>query len=72
MLKSKGYMIGLDSLPGRAGLRTAELLMKGEYTASEIASELSDKYSIDPVDVYWILHFLWQKGVIDEFYRING
>ncbi len=72
VLRSKGYLIGLNSLPGRAGLRTAELLMKGGYTASEIASELSDKYSIDPVDVYWVLHFLWQKGVIDEFYRING
>lgn len=72
ILRSLGYHIRLDTMPGGAGFRTAEQLMEGKYTAGEIASELADCYGYDPVDVYWILHFLWQKGAIDEFYRING
>ena len=72
VLRSPGYMICLNTMPGGSGFRTVEALMEGKYTAGEIVSKLTDQYGLDPVDIYWTLHFLWQKGVIDEFYPIDG
>lgn len=72
ILRAPGYIIQLDRFPTDAVLLTVEGLLRGEYTVKELAGELSDKYRVDPVNVYWMVHFLWQKGAIDEFSEIAG
>lgn len=72
ILRAPGYIIRLDQFPTDGVLRTVEALISGEYTAKELVDELTDRYGLDPVNVYWMMHFLWQKGAIDEFSEIAG
>ena len=68
MLIAPGYHLKIKDIPGGAGKPAAEMLAKGDYTAKEIVSEITDSEKIDPVEVYRTLYYYWMEGVIDEFH----
>lgn len=57
----EGYRIINDYV-----MHVVKMLIENKYNKHEIVTETSEKFNVQPENVYWILNDFWKKGIIKE------